>query len=202
MRQRILCVSLILGIGLPVAGAFAGATFNAANPPPIAPLSGMILYHDTQLGFAIAYPPKWVVNAAYAYEALGPGKTIHGVSFTPPSERTAGTNLAGDTHLSVEHLPASGACAAHRFLNPAQGEKTVTEGTRTYSMATSSEGAAGSSYEETVYALPGTSPCMAIRYFIHSMNIGNYDPGTVKEFDKQALLRTLGRMRRSFAQTK
>ena len=63
MRQRILCVSLILGIGLPAAGAFAGATFNTANPPPIAPLSGMILYHDTKLGFAIAYPSKWSVNA-------------------------------------------------------------------------------------------------------------------------------------------
>jgi hypothetical protein len=202
MRQRILFVSLILVMGLPAAGTIAGATFNPANPPPIAPLSGMILYHDSQLGFAIAYPPKWTANSAYAYQALGPGKTIHGVSFTPPSERIAGTNLADDTHLSVEHLPASGACAAHRFLNPAAGEKTMIEGTRTYSVATSTEGAAGSSYEETVYALPGTSPCMAIRYFIHSTNIGNYDPGTVKEFDKPALLRTFGRMRRSFAQTK
>jgi hypothetical protein len=200
MRQRILRISLILGTGVLATAALAGTTFNAANPPPIAPLSGMILFHDARLGFAIAYPPHWAVNSSYKYEALGPGKAISGVSFTIPAASAAGTNLASDTRLSVEHL--AGACVANRFLDAAQNAQTVTDGNRTYSMASSSEGAAGNLYEETVYALPGTSPCIAIRYFIHSTNIGAYDPGTVKEFDKDALIKTFGRMRRSLALTK
>jgi len=192
MRQRVLGISLILGTGLLITGSFAAAAFD---PPPIAPLSGMILYHDAKL--AIAYPPHWTVNAAYKYDALGPGKAIAGVSFTISADRAAGTNLAGDTRLSVEHL--AGPCQAGRFLDSPQNQHMETNGNRTYSVATSSEGAAGNLYDETVYALPGTSPCMAIRYFIHSTNIGNYDPGTVKEFDKNALVKTFGRMRRSLA---
>jgi hypothetical protein len=199
MRQRVLGISLILAAGLLAAGSFAATQFNAANPPPIAPLSGMILYHDAKLGFAIAYPPHWAVNTAYKYETLGPGKTIFGVSFTISAERIAGTNLAGDTRLSVEHLAGPGACQASRFLDSPQNQRTEANGNRTYSVATSSEGAAGNLYDETVYVLPGTSPCIAIRYFIHSMNIGNYDPGTVKEFDKDGLVKTFDRMRRSLA---
>jgi hypothetical protein len=202
MRQRVLGISLILGAGLLAAGAQAAAAFNAANPPPIAPLSGMILYSDAKLGFAIAYPPYWTVNSAYKYEALGAGKAIPGISFTISAQRIAGTNLAGDTRLSVERLAGPGACQAGRFVDSAQNQHTQTSGDRTYSVATSSEGAAGNLYEETVYALPGTSPCIAIRYFIHSTNIGNYDPGMVKEFDRDALMKTFGRMRRSLALTK
>jgi hypothetical protein len=99
----------------------------------------------------------------------------------------------------VEHLARPGGCQASRFLDSAQNQRTETNGNRTYSVATSSQGAAGNLYEETVYALPGISSCIAIRYFIHSTNIGNYDPGTVKEFDKDGLMKTFGRMRRSFA---
>jgi len=199
MRQPVLGISLILGAGLLAAGAQAASAFDAANPPPIAPLSGMVLYSDTKLGFAIAYPPHWTVNTGYKYEAQGPGKAIPGVSFTISAQRIAGTNLAGDTRLSVEHLAGPGGCQAGRFLDSAQKPRTETNGDRTYSVASSSEGAAGNLYEETVYALPGTSPCIAIRYFIHSTNIGNYDPGTVTEFDRDALLKTFGRMRRSLA---
>ena len=191
MRQH--RVSLILGAGLWAAAAHAGSQFN--GPPPIMPLSGMILYHDARLGFAIAHPPHWSVDTAYKYEA--PGKTIAGVSFTIAAARAAGTNLSRDSRLSVEHL--AGACVASRFLDQAQGQHDVSEGNRTYSLATTDEGAAGNRYEETVYALAGTSPCVAIRYFIHSTNIANYDPGTVREFDRDGLLKTFDRMRRSLA---
>ena len=37
----------------------------------------------------------------------------------------------------------------------------------------------------------------AVRYFIHSSNIGNYPEGAVREFDRQALLNQFDQIRRS-----
>jgi hypothetical protein len=65
-----------------------------------------------------------------------------------------------------------------------------------YSVATSSEAAAGNLYEEMVYALSGISPCTAVRYYIHSSNIGNYATGTI-EFDRAALLAAFDKIRMS-----
>jgi hypothetical protein len=49
-----------------------------------------------------------------------------------------------------------------------------------------------------VYALKGTKPCIAVRYFIHSTSIGNYDPNAgVREFDREALLGAFDQIRRS-----
>jgi hypothetical protein len=192
MRSGFLSLSLI---GVVAAGTAMAATFNAGNP--IAPLSGMILYHDAKMHFAIAHPPHWTVDPNYIDETLGPGKEIHGVAFTISPKRAEGTNLAGDTSLAVLSLP--GACEASRFLDSPQDAKTVTQAGRTYSVATSSDAGAGNRMEETVYALAGTSPCLAVRYYIHYSVLQNYDPGTVKEFDRDALMKTLGRMRRSLA---
>jgi len=50
------------------------------------------------------------------------------------------------------------------------------------------EGAAGNRYEEQVWALKDSSPCFAVRYFIHSTVVENYPEGTVIEFDKPASL--------------
>ena len=56
---------------------------------------------------------------------------------------------------------------------------------------------AGNFYEEEVWAIPDTNPCIAIRYFIHSTNIYNYTPGAVKEFDRQKLINQFDEIRRS-----
>ena len=63
----------------------------------------------------------------------------------------------------------------------------MTENGTEYSVASLSDAGAGNLYEEKVYALVGTSPCLAVRTFIHSTNIANYDPGTVTAFDEAAL---------------
>ncbi len=178
-------------------GALADTTLNTTMAAPIAPLSGMILYHDAKMHFAIAYPPHWTVNPSFTDDTLGPGKEVHGVAFTVSPARTEGTNLSSDTSLSILSLP--GACDASRFLSNPQGAKTVTEAGRAYSYATGSDAAMGNRYEETVYALTGTQPCLAIRYFIHYTAIENYDSGAVKAFDRDTLIKTFGRMRRSLA---
>lgn len=47
---------------------------------------------------------------------------------------------------------------------------------------------AGNIYEQTYYRTVYHGTCYEITYFIHSTNIGNYEPGAVKEFDHTALI--------------
>ena len=75
--------------------------------------------------------------------------------------------------------------------------RKVREGDVDYSVAGLDDAGAGNFFEEHVYALIGTSPCLAVRYFIHSANIANFDPGTVRAFDKPALLRQFDKIRKS-----
>lgn len=196
MRSKILALALVGGLAIS-GGVLADTTLNTSMPAPIAPLSGMILYHDAKMHFAIAHPPRWAVVPNYADDTLGHKRSIPGVAFIVAPVRAKGTNLAPDTSLAV--LSSSGACDASRFLNSPRDVKTLTEAGRTYSVASSSDAGAGNRVEETVYALQGTSPCLAVRYFIHYSAIENYPPGTVKAFDRDALMKTMGRMRRSLA---
>ncbi len=73
----------------------------------------------------------------------------------------------------------------------------VTDNGIEYSFASSTSAAAGNLYEEQVYALATSSPCTAVRYFIHSSNVGNYPAGAVREFDRAALLAEFDIIRRS-----
>jgi hypothetical protein len=51
-------------------------------------------------------------------------------------------------------------------------------------------------YEQYAYALIGSSPCLAVRYFIHPGEMGAYD-ASVHAFDRPALLSQFDRIRKS-----
>lgn len=138
-------------------------------------------YATSSQGFSIRYPKGYAVDESYRYQMLGPGKDIAGVKFTIAPEVATGTNLSSDTYLSVETRPRTTECSAALFLDGAKAS-TFTEGETTYSVASTTGAGAGNRYEETVYAFPGTNPCMAVRYFVHYGAIGNYPEGVVKEF--------------------
>ena len=111
---------------------------------------------------------------------------------------TTGTNLAGDTRLAVETLPDAPACTGDRFL-PGTGSVAhpVTDDGTEYSVVNFSDAGAGNLFDQTVYALTGSSPCLGVVYFVHSLNIGNFDPGTVTEFDSAKLTAEFDKIRRS-----
>jgi len=175
------------------AGSSAGppASSAPASPDP----AGWTRYKST--GFSIATPPGWTVDTGYDYQELGPGQDIHGVSFTIPASLAKGTNLSSNSYISVETLPSLKTCTASPFLSGAEAKPSVTQNGVTFSVAEATQGAAGNFYDETVYAAKGTSPCIAVRYFIHSTNIGNYDPGTIKAFDGAALLAQFDAIRKT-----
>ncbi|MDE2213246.1 MAG: MliC family protein [Patescibacteria group bacterium] len=139
-------------------------------------------------GFSIRYLSGYTVDTSYQYQELGPTEIINGIKFTIPPSVAQGTNLGSDSYLSVEQLPTGKTCDASLFLYPPVTLETLTQNNTTYSVASSTGAGAGNRYEEWVYAIPGSSPCTAVRYFIHYAVLENYPPGTVQAFNEQALL--------------
>jgi hypothetical protein len=198
--NRILTVAVaIIGIVVIAAGVwFVFIRQKAQAPtPPAETVSTTQAYASTTLGVSLQYPSGYIINELYVYDQFGPKKLIHGVSFSIPAAMATGTNLSTDTHLSVEQLPNAKNCTGDIYLPANVKAHKVTEGGVDYSLATSSGAAAGNLYEEQVYALVGTHPCTAVRYTIHSMNIGNYPSGAVTEFDHAKIIGDFDGVRRS-----
>ena len=146
--------------------------------------------------YSIVYPADFSLNDSYAYDTFGPKKLIHGIKFTIPETMATGTNLSSqDTGISVEQLPRAKNCTADIYITAnIKAQKTSENGVE-YSVASTSDAGAGNFYEEQVYALAGTHPCTAVRYFIHSTNVGNYSPDSIREYDRQALLQAFDAIR-------
>ncbi|MCK9352180.1 MAG: MliC family protein [Candidatus Paceibacterota bacterium] len=155
-------------------------------------------YSDPSGSFSLRFSEGYAVDPSYRYD-LERGKKIAGVKFTIPPELAEGTNLSNDSYLSVETLPMMPECTADLFLYDKTTAQNITEKNGAeFSVASSTGAAAGNRYEETVYAIPGSDPCMAIRYFIHYGVFENYAPGMVKEFDKTSLLKKFHEIRSTF----
>lgn len=155
------------------------------------------IYHDSTVGFSIRYPTNYSIDANYQYQELGPGKEIYGVKFTIPESATTGTNLSDDSGISVESIPAVQDCNANLFLFDGPAAQTTTDNGTEYSYTSSIGAAAGNRYEEGVWALPGTNPCIAIRYFIHYGVFENYPQGSIQEFDRTSLINQFDKIRRT-----
>ena len=156
------------------------------------------VYENGSQGFSIRYPANYTPDASYKYAEMGPGNEISGAKFTVASSTAAGTNLASDSYVSVEEIPNTTVCSAKLFLDdPRLKVSDITDGSIDYSLASSTGAGAGNRYEEWVYAVKGTNPCIAVRYMIHYGVIENYPAGAVKEFDHASLLQTFDQIRRT-----
>lgn len=159
------------------------------------------VYQSDTYQFTINYPDGWSADAAYAYQAFGPGKDIKGVKFTVPEAMAAGTNLSSDSYLSVEAIPNQPQCTADKFfdgkVDVSRFEDSDAPADTNYSFASSSGAGAGNRYEERVYALPGAIPCIAVRYFIHYAAFENFPEGTVTKFNEKALTDAFDAIRRT-----
>ncbi len=146
--------------------------------------------------YSVDYPPGYTVEESYQYTGFTK-KPIAGVAFVVPATLATGTNLSADTRVSVEQLPRANNCTGDIFINANVKATTLSEGGLTYSVATTTGAGAGNLYEEAVYAIAGSKPCTAVRYYIHSTNPANYEPGVIREFDRQALLTEFDEIRKS-----
>ncbi len=204
MRNWIIGIVVLIIIGLAAyawfnkeafSGLFGGGKEEEQLPEePQAPQ--VKTYASSTMGISFDYAPEFTLNDAYAYMGF-PTKPVHGVSLTIPESMATGTNLSADTYLSVEQLPRANNCSGDIFLTANVSSSDVTENGVEYSVASSTEAAAGNTYHEIVYALADSEPCTAIRYHIHSTQLANYDPGTVEAFDLTAVLREFDTIRRT-----
>lgn len=158
------------------------------------------VYHDGHNGYTIRYADDWTIDSAYIYRLRGPNEVAPaGVKFRIPAAMATGTNLSSfDTGISVETASTTNeasVCSANDFAGQTVTATTTTINGVEYSRAETGGAGAGNFYEEHIFALPYSRPCTAVRYFIHSTNIANYEPGTIKEFDKTALLKQLDAIR-------
>ncbi len=155
-------------------------------------------YLDSTAGFSVRYPTDYLKDVSYQYQGLGAGQEISGVKFTIPSDFVDGINLSSfDTGVSIEIIPAVRDCHAGLFLSNPIDIQTIIDNDIQYSFVSTAEGAAGNFYEEMIWAVPGTNPCIAVRYLIHSTNIGHYPENAVKEFDRTNLIEQFDKIRHS-----
>lgn len=154
-------------------------------------------YTSSTMGVSFKYPKSYTLDQQYQYLGF-PSKPISGVKVIIPETVATGTNLSmQDTGVSVEQLPRAITCSGDIYVVPNVRATTITENGVTYSVATTSEAAVGNRYEEMVYAIAGSKPCTAVRYFIHYSAIENFPDGSVREFDRTALLAEFDKIRAS-----
>lgn len=149
-------------------------------------------YSSDKFGFRVAVPDGFVPDTDYINFDLGPGHEIAGVGFHIPATFSQGTNLSTDSHVAIERLNEV-SCTPADFLDSPSPTETTTRGSNSFAVAHQVGAAAGNLYDETVYVTEKDNHCYAVRYFIHSSNIGNYPAGTVKEFDRASLLASFDR---------
>lgn len=157
--------------------------------------AGWKTYSSPALHYSISYPESWRVDPNFVSVSLGPDHEIKGTAFVIPQSLARGTNLShNDTEISVEGIPGAN-CKPSQFLDPAEHVRKLKADDRTYTSASSGDAGAGNRYETMLFVVDGTSPCIAVRYFIHSTNVQYYDPGTVREFDRSALIKQFDAIR-------
>lgn len=156
----------------------------------------LVRYRSYQYDFSLDYPKGYEADEDYRYGGMGPGREIPGVAFKLPAHWSEGTNLSSDSYISVESRPAEDCQAADFLLRP-YSDSAMSDAGVQYSRAHSEEGAAGNLYQEYVWAVFDSSPCVAVRYVIHTTNIQNYPEGAVRQFDREGLIAELDGIRRS-----
>jgi membrane-bound inhibitor of C-type lysozyme len=156
-------------------------------------------YSSGKMGFSIRLPKGYTAGQVEDEPSslADPSTSFTAVQFTIPTSFVEGTNLGADTFIRVAEAKQTDTCSANSFLPDSVPAHVVTDGGVTYSVATVSDAAAGNRYDNTVYALPDSSPCLGIFYYIHYSVFENYPPGTVKKFDEPALIKQFDAIRRT-----
>jgi len=196
--RRIITITVIVLVVLGV-GGFVWYTWPRDREPEVVippqeeePIETTRTYTSTSLGYSLTYPLAYT-QSDHTYE-FSPTKNIEGgFKVTVPVALATGTNLSSDSYLAIEQLPNARNCTGDIFLTANVKASDTTEGGVTYSVASSTEAAAGNHYEEWVWALNDSTPCTAVRYYIHSST----DATGTAEFNHEVLLQEFNSIRQS-----
>ncbi len=161
-------------------------TTTAGTPTSIAPemIAGVpsVLYEDDLLSL---YRPDTSAITNGGFEQFLPLTQSPQVAIVLPEELFDGTNLIeAGVYMGVKavaDLPG--------FWEDPYGPLEEAAGNTdfaglTWTTFTASEGAAGNTYDQRIYRTVSGDRCFEVVEFLHSGQIGAYEPGTVEEFDR------------------
>jgi hypothetical protein len=159
------------------------------------------VYKNSDMEFSIRYPKDYKLNEDYSYKILGENNIINGISFQVPSSLTDGTNLSADSYISVEAIDSSNKeCALSNFVGEDRELETfeIKINNNSYLQTSFMELTAGNRYSQRVYITDEDNyTCLAVRYFIHYMDISNYPENEVSDFNEDKLLENFNLIRDS-----
>ena len=175
---------------------------DATNAPATSSNSGIAtkIYKNATYGFQFQYPSSMSAgNSGYGY------LDVPVVSFQI-SQQYPKTNF-DDAGFAVSASPVKSLSECLAKSSPTEDDKnafktkTSINGTDFYS-AEGNEGACGNIYESKIYRALSGSQCIELIEVIHTSNIGNFDPGTVKAVDEKPIWKILDQVAASFQFTK
>lgn len=142
-------------------------------------------YVDSKLSFSITHPTT-ATTSPVDYSGYLPLTQTPLASFALPRSMFAGTNLdEAGVYIGASSSPE--AITSCDSALPSSGETSL--GTETingadFAVFASSDAGAGNFYDSKIYRRIENGWCVEVIELLHSTNIANYTPGTVKEFDK------------------
>jgi hypothetical protein len=149
-------------------------------------------YHNPSTGLSLTYPDTFApaIPVVGNYK-ITPELTLHLID----SKAYDKTNL-GEVYLFLSSASDAQTVATCTDPNQSGGGPEQVIGNEvvngyTFVHSTSDGAGAGNYYHQEIYRMVNQSVCYEVIYFIHSTNIGNYPPGTVTEFDNNALMQKL-----------
>ena len=153
--------------------------------PQIIPGVSTVGYVNSKYGFSLERPKDTTLQTK-GFEGFLPLTQTPVVAIVLPQSLFKGTNLV---EASVNIGASSAPAVTAKWNVPVAGSMEVADGTTTISGATfaiftSSEGAAGNTYEERIYRTLHKGVCFELTELLHSGDLGAYPPGSVVQFDK------------------
>ena len=142
-------------------------------------------YVNIKYGFSLERP-KTTSLQTKGFEAFLPLTQTPVIAVILPQSLFKGTNLVeAGVYIGASSAPS----VTSKWNVPVAGSGEAAQGTTTingatFAIFTSSEGAAGSIYEQRVYRTLRKGTCFELTELLHSAEIGNYTPGSVVQFDR------------------
>ena len=161
--------------------------------PEIIPKEKSILFKDKENSFKIWYPETAIISYSEVVNNLT-RVSLATTSFF-------GTNLhEAYVEIGIDANPLD-SNQVNKCLQPKDWEKSqgvITIGQKEFSSFVGNDAGAGNLYESQTYRRVQDGHCYEIAEVLHSSNIGNYEPGTIKEFDKKYFSAVLDKIATSF----
>lgn len=169
-------------------GNFGKGWVPGSQPAPSADWGS---YTSYGLGpaFRLDYPRTWAVVEGPDVQGVNRYVGTPVVQVKTPAGYQLGTNLAEASATVSESADPSAVANCVTRVEDLQLQLVSRPASTGLPWASAAHvgAAAGSRYEQTIYRLRSGDACIEVLTTIQSANLGNYNPGTVTEFDHAAV---------------